>query len=179
MLKLYYTGAKEPFILQEFPNSSLGCYPSKTQVPNDLIGNVFSNISPLNIEQNKSDHILLALKNETGSSVSDIKIHFVYPSNQDTRLLIGAIQPSQDQDGNPIFEEIGTMNEKPIGINFVEADGSSNKQNLGSLTNGSYLGIWLRRELLSSLTKTFSNQEIQDGENAESEEDIQMVTEWT
>ena len=178
MLKFYYTGAKEPFILQENPRNSLGCYISKTQVPNDVIQNVFSNISPVNIEKNKASHVLLAISNETGNTAKNIKIHFKYPSDQKTKILLGAIQPSQDKDGNLIFDEIGTINEKPIGINFYEADGVSNKKNIGNLGIDQYVGIWLRRELLSSLTKQYDTQEIIDGKNEESEEDIEMVIEW-
>lgn len=178
MLKLYYTGAKEPFIIQENPRNSLGCYISKTQVPNDVIQNVFSNVSPVNVEKNKASHVLLAISNETGETAENIKIHFKYPSDQKTKILLGAIQPSQDEGGNLIFNEIGTLNEKPIGIDFYEADGEDNKRDIGNLGILEYVGIWLRRELLDSLTKKFSTQEIQDGQNAETEEDIEMVIEW-
>lgn len=80
-MKLFYTSAQFFGAPQESPISSLGGYVSSTQVPNSLLGNVFSDLSNWSRELGVSELRALALLNTDEDIAGEVDLWIEYPTN--------------------------------------------------------------------------------------------------
>lgn len=152
-MRLYYTASSQPEAVQTKPHLSLGGFKSGSQLQNSQIGNLFSDITPVTINNfNQNRYIGLVLKNETASTVNNVKLWFAYPTGCYIKLRVSAVDMVQDSDGNYQMEHIGVATSKPLSGDFYEATVDA-KVDLGSLTAGEQIGIWIERELLFEVIK--------------------------
>lgn len=179
MFKLYYSGANSYLGIQKRPENSLGGYVSQNIVPNGQLGNLFSMISEYTIDNEKISIIGLFIKNEGLVTENDVTLYFNYPENCNVKLEVAAVIPAQDTNGGYYIESIVNGESLPYDGVFYEADGQENAVNLGNIEAGKYLGIWLKRSILSTVKLT--DQQLYDnfkeGTVLSKKEEISMIIE--
>ena len=126
MLRLYYTGAKASGDKQEIVSNSLGGFVSSSDVASDFFGNFFGGISEYTTTNSDGvDYMMVALKNETGATVTDVMLRYLYPSSDSTSTLeIAAVAPSINECDEKMFEKIRSRKAAPIFGVFVDASAS-------------------------------------------------------
>lgn len=149
-MKFYYTttaGSSELNYERQEPERSLGGYRSVTPVPNGSMNSLFGDLSQYTLNKKKDEYIALVLKNETGVDVTDINVWFDFPIDSYTKFQIAAVDLAPDADGNLRMENLPNINAKPYYATFVEAEGDTNKQNIGDLLADGEVGIWFKRSI--------------------------------
>ena len=117
MIRLFYTGAASYLAEQRYSIQSLGGYISSSPVTNGVSDGFFSDISSLSLLEKNSEYRLFALKNESGNKIENLRIYYVYPSNNVIELGISCIKPSKIEKDNCIqflFEKISSGKSAPI-----------------------------------------------------------------
>jgi len=148
MLSFSYTGASDFLQEQNDPNQSLGGFISSSIVSNDVLDNLFSSLSNINLEDNLNNYCLLAIKNEdTVNEKTNLRIYWDYQENNISTLEISAVTPSIDSCNRYFFEKISNKNSKPLIASFVEAEGVLNEVVIGNLQPNQYIGIWFNRKI--------------------------------
>lgn len=152
-MELFYTGAKTFLSEQKKAELSLGGFPSSTKVPNDFFSNLFGEISAYTIDKNSRETIAIVLQNTTGALVSDILLHFIFPTGTYAKIEVASVQLTQDTEGSFCMEKIENMRALPFVGAFFEANGIGNAVNLGNLKDKEFLGLWLQRTLVPDIKK--------------------------
>ena len=154
-MKLYYTVSSGNEVQQTKPQLSLGGYKSSSPLVNSQIGNLFSDITPVTINNfNQDQFIGLVLKNETGSIITGVNIWFEYGDSCYSKFSLAAVDMVSNADHHLIMEHIPTINSQPLSGDFVEADGISNAADVGGLAIDEQIGIWIKRTLLPDVVAT-------------------------
>lgn len=150
MIKIYYTTAVGQDEIQDKIQLSLGGYKSSTPFKSGELNNLFGEITDYTITVADQDqYIGLVVKNESSSVVENINLWFIYPvSGCYSKFYVSAVDLSTDTNGVKYMESITNINSKPVYSEFVEADGTDNKQDLGYLEAGGMFGLWIKRELI-------------------------------
>ena len=100
-LTLYYTGASSFLDKQTFAIKSVGGLISQSQVPSGAINTFFDGISNKTEAENLSEYICVALKNETGSDIVDLKAYLIAPTTDNrVKVSIAAIDPDTQTASN-------------------------------------------------------------------------------
>lgn len=147
-MNLYYTVSSQPEAIQMKPQLSLGGYKSSVKLRNSQLGNLFGDITPFTISNNnQNQYIGLVLKNETGGDITGVKLYFTYPTDSYSLFRVAAVDMFTGSDSNLQMEHIGQITIKPLTGEFFEADGVANQVDLGDLTAGEQIGVWIEREL--------------------------------
>ena len=166
---LYYTVSSQPEEVQLKPQLSLGGYKSSNKVVNGKINNLFSDITPMSVSNfNQNRYIGLVLKNELGADKTNLKLWFVFPEGVYSVFRIAAVDMALDSNSNLMMEHIDTVNTKPLYVDqFYEANGEVNAVDLGDLTNGSQIGLWIEMGLLiDDIKSSYDDVYIQDPSNS-------------
>lgn len=146
MLKFYYTTNVAPDEVQSKLSNSLGGYKSSTEVPNDDFSNLFDEISLNSIKENRPQYIAVILKNEGDNAIENIELWFEGLDSNYGKILIGAIVPLKDEEGNSYIQRIPNMFSKPMNVQFY-APTKEEKVTIGSLESGAEVGLWFKREI--------------------------------
>lgn len=183
-MKLYYTGAKENNIAQTDPDKSLGGFLSSTRTPNDLVNNLFGDISKYTIDKKLRETKALILHNDTGVAVTNLNFYFDIPADTYCKFEIAAVTITPDSDGNVFMEKITSFRGSPFSGVFTEADGVANQVLLSaSLADDSYLGLWVRRSILDDVKDKFAcDQLYADFKNSTPLPEsgyVDLVLDWT
>lgn len=185
-MKLYFTTSGEADTVQSKPTLSLGGYKSSSPVPNNILDNLFGELSLLTIKENRDEYIGLIAVNESGAEITGCNIYFVHPEDSYSEYKIAAILPATDGDGNNYIESIPSRYSKPLYSDCVSAD-IDNKYSIGTIANGSAVGIWIKRELLVDFIQTDSNDIYETdpdnirryiAKNPSTQDSIQIIIEW-
>lgn len=144
-MQLYYTGAKAPEAVQINPELSLGGYKSSTLISNGDISNIFPTITKAAIIQNKKDIRMIVLKNTTAAAIEGLKIWTI--SEKYSKVKIAAVAPATDTAGNKVFESVTDSHSIPYQATLESCEGEVNASEIGSLSIGAIIGIWVQREL--------------------------------
>ena len=147
-MRLYYTVPSVAEAAQPTPSMSLGGFKSSTPLQNAQFGNMFDGITAVTINNfNQNQYVGLVLKNETGADITNAKLWFVFPTGCYSKLKVAAVDMVAGSNGDLQMEQIMNIFSKPINGDFYEAD-VDNKVDLGDLTDGEQIGIWIERSLL-------------------------------
>jgi hypothetical protein len=179
-MKLYYTGSKTYLGTQQKKEFSLGGFVSASIVPNNQLGNLFSDITKYTKGNEITEVIGIVLKNELDGTASDIVFNFDIPEDAVASYEIAAVQLSQDGNGNYYMEEISNQYALPYYATFYSADDGDNKVNLGSLISGGMLGLWIKRKV--SFTASDCDQlfiDFKAGTEVGTKEQIGLIFDWT
>lgn len=143
-MKILYTNAQEPLGDQRDPLISLGGYVSSTPVPNDLAGNLFSDISEIASQEISRETKAIALLNNTGSEISSLSawIEFDDISYVDVEIAFAAINQNG---GAPFMERIANLKASPFSADFQEASENDKLILMDPIQDGEYVGLWIRR----------------------------------
>lgn len=143
-MEFRYTGADTANAIQNSIQESLGGFIASSLVPNNVLNNLFSDISKLGQERGYIETIALILKNTTGATVTTVELFYDYPTNELVTLEINPVTLIN----NESMERIPNFRATPLTGTFVEADGVGNKVLLAtSLDDDEGIGIWFRRTI--------------------------------
>lgn len=117
-VNLYYTGGAKPFDLQPEPLLSLGLYISESQVPEDFQGGLFPEITEAKILENKSEYVLLALKNEGTITQDQIDFTIITKSTRLCDFSVGIEVPRLDCETD-LYQTLPNRYSQPRGIQFA------------------------------------------------------------
>lgn len=180
MIGLYYTGATEYLAEQRAPQLSIGGFISNSLVPNGSPNNLFSDVSELSLAANVSVARGLAMLNQTGSDITNLRLWFTYPPDAQLLLEVAVTTVAEDECNHFFMERLPNENACPYVGNFVEADGEANAVVIGNLANSTYLGIWIKAKVAAPsrscdlLLENFDNEVI-----LPKQEEIGLVLDWT
>lgn len=154
---LYYTGAIQHLAQQTDPSKSLGGYISSSQVPNDVLGNLFPTIDYSTLI-NKTKHIrVVAFLNTTGGIINNFSIYTNTPPDSFSKLKVGLILNEIDESCNiPYFETLPNGFSTPLYIQLYDAEGPGNAITLNSIPNNQYVGVFLQREIIVENNEEFN-----------------------
>lgn len=166
MLQLYYTSVTGEDVPQMNYYNSLGGYKSSDVVKNDDFDNMFGEISIYTVNNNnRNQYIGLVLKNNYGETKTNIKLWFERPENCYSKLYIAAVDMVQDEDGNYFMENIKDLHSSPVAAEFYEAETESTAVDLGSMSAGESLGLWVKRDILVDLINTDTSDIVEQDPN--------------
>ncbi len=143
---LVYTGAPQAGASNIVADLSLGGYPSTTAVPNGRLANLFPAISKSDVEKGRSVIRMIALKNTTGADVTGVSIYST-TAGKKVKLKIAAVGAAVDSNNNPVFEQVSDSGSLPFQAVLAEHEGANNAIDVGTISNGSFVGIWIQREI--------------------------------
>lgn len=145
---LYYTNSNTYLGQQNNPAESIGGFLSGSVVPNNFLGNLFSDISFNSVKQKRIDTRAIVLQNTTGVNVTNIIFGFKYPINPSFKLEAAFV--TLDSTGQKM-EKLQNGNASPYNAVWQEPSiitaGPDNSVNIGDLAINVKLGIWLRRTM--------------------------------
>lgn len=140
---LYYTGSVDLDQPQTQIQKSLGGYKSSTRIPNSFLNNLFSDVSRKDSMDGDEVIIGVILKNETGSTVSDVTIYADVPSGSISSFEVSAVTLN-----NGKIEQIPNNSSIPYIGTLTNMSGLSNQVTLISeLENQASIGLWIRRKI--------------------------------
>lgn len=153
-MRLYYTGAAQPAAPQAQPSQSLGGYVSASPVPNELPGNLFTDLSAYGLATGAPDVRCLALRNETSQPVEGLVLALYagreLPGDETApdpaelfEYELGVQLPNLDEQQRPYFEDLPQRAGAPFYTTFTTAPIALS----APLPPGGVLGIWMRRRL--------------------------------
>jgi len=147
---LLYTGAEVSNKPQPNPSKSLGGLVSNTPLENDSLGNLFPAITRSTITSNRKEIRLIAFKNMTTATLTGVRI-WSDVTNSSSKLTLAAVAASMDDCGNPVFEQVFNDQSIPFQATLDYHEGEANAIEVGDISAGAVIGIWIRREV--DLTK--------------------------
>lgn len=183
-MKFYYTTSAGVDEIQQDITNSLGGYKSITPVPNGKLRSLFGDITELTYSKGSDTCIGLMLKNETGGAITGVKVYFDYPINCYSTLMVAAVVPSTDDEGDKYIERLDSSSSLPFSATFYEADGETNAVSLPDMAIDAQLGIWIKRTVSKAAAITEYNASItKSGDvyiqaDLSIEDDIDIVVEW-
>ncbi len=175
----YYTNSPEAGGIQTIARLSIGGYVSGSIVPNDVLNEIFSNIS-LNTEKN-NQYRLLALKNTMTTAAENIVVKVYMNEDIISQFEMAFVLPALDKCDDYVFEKISSQYAKPLNGSFtILTDGIN--LNVGTLNPGEVIGIWIARKFDTVGNEAKSCEELCDDYNndvvIEKEDNIQIDVCW-
>ena len=160
MIKYFYTGADDYLGAQIDKDKSLGGFVSSSEVPNDLVGSLFGEISSYTIDNDFRETKAIVIKNETGGDITGITTYFNNTATSPyLKIEIASVALTEDTSCTPSkfsMEKIVNSKASPVNAVFAEPTSSGTAVGLGNLTANSMLGIWIRVSLKSDIKDNFS-----------------------
>jgi len=181
-MKFYYTGAPEFNKVQPLASLSLGGFMSSSEIQNDVLNNIFGDVSELAKQNLTRKAILIALKNDAEDLAEDITLEFDATwTNLISQFSIAFVSPKTDSCGDIFFDKINDSGALPY-VSFDVLSSINNSFNLGVMHKEKVIGIWLVRDLIKAKVAPLANQTLIDNynNNAEvaDEEDFSISLTW-
>jgi hypothetical protein len=143
---LFYTGADAANAPQINAEKSLGGFVSGSPIPNGKLNNLFSSISKSAVLGNKTEIRMIALKNLTGSTVSNLSI-YTNTVGKSAKLQLAAVAPMLDSSNNPLFEQLYDNDSLPFQATLNYHEGAENAILIDTFAANQVIGIWMLREI--------------------------------
>ena len=145
-MKILYTNALKSGDIQTDPLKSIGGYVSSSEIPNDILSNLFSEVTTNSLQSRRRETILVAFKNESSIAVN-LKIQFLFEDVISSKMKIALINPIEDNCGDLYFEKIPNSSSLPLYAEFEEVK-NEDEFEVGVIQSQKIIGMWLCRELL-------------------------------
>lgn len=176
-MQLFYTSHVK-HATQSIASKSLGAYVSESIVPNDFFENLFSDVSQYTIQnKNYRETYLIALVNNSGEDVINVKIKFFLDADTFSKYNIAFVKPTKDPQACDIFEEITNSSALPVHATFQDVtDGS--QFDISHIHKDKVLGIWLSRSFDQDKIKPKSCSELANMTIVETIERIEMEIDY-
>ena len=147
-MKVYYTTSINTGEGPVSNSDSIGGYVSNQPVPNDEVGNIFGEITLNSAQQGKTEYRAIVLENDEISDIQNVQLYVTTAVEAPQgEIRIAPVVMSKDGDGRDVMERIANIYSKPYVGDFQATD-SENKLNIGTLTAGQKIGVWLQRKLV-------------------------------
>lgn len=189
-LQLLYSGSRISNGSSE-ASTSIGGYPSNVEIQNNLIGNLFGDLSRYIINLNKDEVRAIVLKNTGSTPLTGLKVWVEYPDDGDSEptqtndatIQLGSVALVPDDCGDPKFpSSVTNVFATPYNITFTENEGELNALSLPDIAAGDVLGLWIKRKLKSSTQQPLSDDDliaILEGTLVlPTREDIKLIFSW-
>jgi hypothetical protein len=150
MLRFYYTTSEGQDAIQDRSYLSVGGFKAQNLVPNEELGNLFNEVTPITIKENRYQYIGLMLKNESADDYVDVLLGIQYPDNCYSDIQIAVVDLATDAEGYRYMERVDNMYSRPYVGDFADieiTEEAPDGVNIGDLTAGEMVGIWFRRKL--------------------------------
>ena len=157
MIKLYYTTSSEESFgnetIQDKVKNSLGGYKSSSLVSNNVLGNLFGDVSMMaaSNEQLTSQYVAIMAVNEAETTLTGVEVWFEYEDKESCQSTMKIAEIDPNSEG--VIERIPTRTSMPMYAEFSEPD-SDNKLSIGDMVAGEVVGLWINRELLPSVMQS-------------------------
>lgn len=150
-MKFYYTGSTTYNGIQKNSNLSIGGFLSSSEVQNDLVNNIFGDISELSKQNLSRQTVLIALKNNHNEIVQSVILKFNVSdwSILTSEFNIAFVASKIDNCGNIYFDSIDNQEALPY-LDFEVISSTNNEFSLGDLDRDAVIGIWLVRKIKKS-----------------------------
>ena len=140
----YYTGSEFYNAVQNNVEKSIGGYLSSSQVPNQSLNNVFSDISKISKEQGLVETKAIVLKNTTGTDVTNVNLYQNYPVGVLCKIEWAAVSLV----GGQKMEKIPNFRSCPYVGTFNEPNGAGNQILLSNnFVKNDVIGLCVRRTI--------------------------------
>ena len=153
---LYYSNSDRPGKLQPSAYKSLGGYCSGSSVPNNFLGNLFSDIAIGDLQSRGISCVCIFIFNDTSSPMTNVELFYIYTNvNPQAKIEISSVAVSVDQNGCPFVELIPNSSASPFNAEFVDAS-SAYESGIMTVTsagqNGEVISIYNGATLLCATT---------------------------
>ena len=154
---LLYSGASAPNQVSN-ATQSIGGFISSTTPANNVLGNLFSQITKSSLLNNQEEYKLIVLKNTLSISTSLIKIWTEVQSDW-FEIELAALTPGFDQACNRYyFEQLASSFQAPYQATFSSHELEINSLNISTpLQPGKYIGIWVKRKFKQEKLDLFTS----------------------
>jgi len=162
-IKIYLSGGTS----NTDPNASLGGVISSTELTDDELHNLFAKVSASEAETGSTKYRGVYLKNENGHTLT-LQDAVAYIESQttagDTSIEIAVADEAIDTEMATIADE----DTAPASISgsWISATGVGSGSSVGSLDDGSYRGIWVKR-IVSPSASAYGNDTAELGVRGE------------
>lgn len=157
MIEIYYTGSLSFNEEQKDKDKSLGGFLSSTKVPNDILSNLFGDISLYTLEERLRETRAIILFNNSEYPIIDLESWIDIPEGTLGKYSISTVNIEPDSQGEVYMESITNVRGAPFNSNFHQLQGEDSKLLLSEeLPPGGFMGVWLRREITDSDLESIS-----------------------
>jgi hypothetical protein len=122
MLQFYYTGATAPTATQPDPSRSLGGYVSGSPLEDDVLNNLFGDITPMGMQYAGPETYALGLRNLGPKGAQELKLGYVYPAGCAVRLEVAAVELYADSCNKLTMQALASRRARPQGATFHELE---------------------------------------------------------
>ncbi len=144
-MRFLYTGADKFNVSQTDPSKSLGGFISSSIIPNDYLGNIFSEADKRSIDEKRIEVRCIAIHNNTASAITSNTLEIVLDDDSICNYRIGFQAVGEDDCDNKYFEQVINSQALPYEVTFSPIV-SEEVISLPDIAADSYLGMWLIRE---------------------------------
>lgn len=157
-MKLYYTTTEKSMAEQQNPSKSLGGYQSSSEVLNDVMGNLFSDISLNMMKDGKSTFRAIVLVNDSDAELKNVTLWFSNGSDNKEApvqglFFIGAVEMYKNEKDEWITSSIPNESSRPYSISFSEAI-EEYPVTIGDLPSDAHVCLWIERKIDKEACKT-------------------------
>jgi hypothetical protein len=151
-IEIYYSGAETPLGVQTEAFNSIGGYISSSKMPNGSSKNLFGDISYLNRLNKQSQYRLIVLK--VVGDTTNIRVGIINNEPMSYSIQLGFISPNNQL----AFEKLANNASKPLytemeGVLYMDdINDIVNLFTIGNKADGSYIGLWVNRNVFKSPT---------------------------
>lgn len=160
-MKFYYTGSPKYNSIQWVPSLSLGGFVSSSELPNDFVNNIFSNVSELSKQNLRREAILIALKNTYNETIQNITFSFNVDDFDQliSEFSIAFVKAKINNCDEIYFDQINDPQALPY-LTFEVISQTNYQFNIGNLVSGEVIGFWLVRKIIKEKVQPLSNDEV-------------------
>lgn len=170
-MRLFYTGASLKDGVQNSPHSSLGGFVSSSVVPNGKANALFPDLDLQDLNDGLEDIIGVVLKNETGATVTNLRVYSVENTDNYGTFELAAVSVNS----NGSIEIINDRKSLPYTGTFFNIVGVANERVLvASLDNDAMIGLWIRR-IVAPVTQPTCDELFDNATTISDTESLQIV----
>lgn len=140
-IKIYLSGGAT----NTDPNDSLGGVISSTEMVDNNLHNLFAKVNAAEALTGSTKYRAVYVKNQNGHGLDyqDIVAYIASQTTSDDTSIEIAVSTEAK---NTTIQTIANENTAPTGqTSWVSAEGISNGQSMGTLGDGDYRGLWIKR----------------------------------
>jgi hypothetical protein len=176
MLEIYYTGASESGKIQQIASQSLGGFISSSLIPNDMLGNLFSDVSQLALEKKSRSTRVIAIRNISDTPLEGLKVYTECDEGAVAGTTIGYEVPTIDGCPDICSEKLPKGDALPQRVEMKSAEGNPNAYALPDIDSGNYLFIFVSRQITASTPSYTSDELLDQRENPPATSETTLLT---
>lgn len=150
-MKLVYSNAITIETEQTNPTISLGGWMSNTPIPNSTVSNIFPPVSNFGLKNKKSDIRLICIWNNSSVNYLNTTVKFVLDEESLFTYEFALVTPTLC-DGKQKYELLADAGSIPFYATLSDVE-SETEYSVGEIIAGESIGIWIRRNYITTPTK--------------------------